>query len=215
MLTEARVNQLLHPFALTLNSHQAALLTTYLELLLRWNRKINLTALRTPDECVTRHFGESLYLARWMSLQGKLLDIGSGAGFPGLALKIAFPQLAATLLEPVGKKRAFLKEVARECKFGSVEVRSERLDGFVQLSSAGSFDAATARAVGRLGELVPHAARCLRMGGRLCLWMSREQAGALGGTQGLIAWDKPIPLPAGSKGEIWVGVRTAAPLPQD
>ncbi|MGH9403017.1 MAG: 16S rRNA (guanine(527)-N(7))-methyltransferase RsmG, partial [Terriglobia bacterium] len=88
-------------------------MSTYLGLLLRWNEKINLTAIRTPEECVTRHFAESLFLARHEQLNGRLLDIGSGAGFPGLALKVAVPELAVTLLEPVAKKRAFLKEVVR------------------------------------------------------------------------------------------------------
>src|SRR5208337_4107378 len=127
----------------------------YLELLLRWNQKINLTALRDAPSCVRRHFGESLYLGRWVELNGKLLDIGSGAGFPGLCLKIIFPDLSVTLLEPVAKKRAFLKEAARVCGMNSVEVRGERLEDFAGGGAPPAYDAATARAVGHLEELMP------------------------------------------------------------
>src|SRR2546422_9297920 len=136
VLTERDVRDLLAPFDLDLTSSQIGKVNTYLDLLLRWNARINLTSVRTPAECVARHFGESLYLSRWVELRGANLDIGSGAGFPGLALKIAFPGLATTLLEPVAKKRAFLKEVARACAMESVEVRSERLEEFLGRSEA-------------------------------------------------------------------------------
>jgi 16S rRNA (guanine527-N7)-methyltransferase len=207
MLSESRVRELLDPFELELTSAQIGCLLTYLDLLVRWNQKINLTAIRTPEECVARHFGESLYLARWVRLEGTLLDIGSGAGFPGLALKIAFPGLAATLLEPVAKKRAFLKEVARACQMESVGVRGERLEQLVRQRPVPSFDAVTARAVGHLDRLVPEAAACLKVGGRLCLWLSHSQAASLAGTQSLLEWQSHIPLPLSREREIWVGAR--------
>jgi 16S rRNA (guanine527-N7)-methyltransferase len=203
MLSEARARSLLKPFELNLTSEQMRELLTYLELLLSWNRKINLTAVRSAEECLTRHFGESLYLARWVELEGRLLDIGSGAGFPGLALKIAFPQLSITLLEPVAKKRAFLKEVARTCAMHSVEVRPQRLEEFETPSRL--FDTATARAVGQLEQLVPQAARCLLPGGRLFLWISHDQAPHL--RHQLIDWQQPIVVPLGPQREIWIGRR--------
>ncbi len=202
MLTESGVARLLGPFGISLSSAQSSQLLAYLELLLRWNRKINLTAVRGAEDCVTRHFGESLYLARWVELRGALLDIGSGAGFPGLALKIPFPELRVTLLEPVAKKRAFLKEVARVCGMESVEVRGERLE---QFTAPALFDAVTARAVGQLDELVPRSARLLKPGGRLCLWITRQQAVRLAEFQVPIDWAAPVPLPLGRDREIWVG----------
>jgi len=210
MLSEPQVVELLSPFGLALGSAQFGCLLTYLDLLLRWNQKINLTAIRTPEECVTRHFGESLYLARWIKLEGRLLDIGSGAGFPGLALRIAFPALAVTLLEPVAKKRAFLKEVARACQMESVEVRSERLEDFIRREPPAAYDSATARAVGQLERLVQGAATRLKAGGHLCLWMSKEQAASLIGAEELFRWEPPIPLPLGRQREIRVGVRTGS-----
>lgn len=205
MLSEDHVARLLAPFGLQLTSHQHGVLLTYLELLLRWNRKINLTAIRYPEECVTRHFGESLYLARWVELEGALLDIGSGAGFPGLALKIFFPSLAVTLLEPVAKKRAFLKEVARACGMEPVEVRAERLEDFA--SPPSSFDAATSRAVGGLERLIPLAARLLKPGGRLALWLTQGQGKGLRQIESAIEWRGRLSFPLAREREIRIGIR--------
>jgi len=209
VLDETRLRQLLEPFGLDLSTTQADQILAYLHLLLRWNQKINLTAIRDPEECVTRHFGESLFLARHIELHGGLLDIGSGAGFPGLALMIAFPQLAITLLEPVAKKRAFLKEAARACGFGQVEVRGDRLENLVRASPAPAFDFATMRAVGNLEVLVPLAAQCLKPEGSLLLWLTREQAAALASIECALAWSEPLPIPLTRTGVIRRGTRPA------
>lgn len=207
MLSEPTLRTLLEPFGLALSAEQSAQLLIYLDLLLRWNRKINLTAIRSAEECVTRHFAESLVLARWLRLEGSMLDVGSGAGFPGLALRILFPDLSTTLLEPIAKKRAFLKEVARACDMTSVEVRGDRLEQFVTAQSAASFDTVTARAVGKLDQLVPAAARCLKPGGNLCLWLGREQVASVGSLPATISWSEPIPLPLARQKVILVGTR--------
>lgn len=207
MLSEAEIRALLDAFGLRLSSEQSAQLLTYLELLIRWNNKINLTAIRSPEECVTRHFGESLFLARWLKLQGTLLDVGSGAGFPGLALRILFPDLTTTLLEPVAKKRAFLKEVARACGMASVEVRGDRLEQFVAENPGVSFDTVTARAVGQLDQLVPEAACCLRTGSNLCLWLGLEQVAQAKGASPPVEWSEPIPLPLSHQRVMLVGTR--------
>jgi 16S rRNA (guanine527-N7)-methyltransferase len=208
MLDETTIRQLLKPFGLELSSYQIGQLTAYLELLLRWNKKINLTAIRDPETCITRHFAESLYLGRSVELDGRLLDIGSGAGFPGLSLKIMFPELAVTLLEPVAKKRAFLKEVARVCETKSVEVRGERLEDMARANPLALFDWATARAVGHLEELIPWASHCLKPGGGIFLWLSNPQAGALGETHGDIKKVRSITLPTGPQGQIWCGSKS-------
>ena len=205
MLDEPTVRRLLNPLRLDLSSDQVSQLIAYCELLMRWNKKVNLTAIVDSEECITRHFGESLSVSRWVRLSGGLLDIGSGAGFPGLSLKIVFPELAVTLLEPVGKKRAFLKEVARTCGMNLVEVRGERLEDFVRAVPTAVYDAATARAVGHLGELIPLASRCLKPGADLLLWLSYQQAADLGARQGDFERIQLITLPEGFQGEIWWG----------
>ena len=220
VLTERDVRDLLAPFDLDLTSSQIGQVNTYLDLLLRWNARINLTSVRTPAECVARHFGESLYLSRWVELRGANLDIGSGAGFPGLALKIAFPGLATTLLEPVAKKRAFLKEVARACAMESVEVRSERLEEFLGRSEAAIeggdrkggllFDSWTARAVGQVTRLVELATRGLTPGRRLCLWVGHRQALEVVRDVRSLVWEASRPVPKSERREILVGVRNHA-----
>lgn len=209
MLDETRLRQLLESFGLTLSSTQTGQILAYLHLLLRWNEKINLTAVRDPEECVTRHFGESLFLARHMSIQGSLLDIGSGAGFPGLALKIAFPEISVTLLEPVAKKRAFLKEAARACGFNQVEVRPERLEDWAHPTPAPRFDFATMRAVGNLPAFVPLAAQCLKPNGNLLLWLTRDQASTLASIESGLVWREPLPVPLSRTGIICRGDNSA------
>jgi len=209
VLVETRLRQLLEPYGLDLSSAQADHVLAYLHLLLRWNQKINLTAIRHPEECVTRHFGESLFLARHVQLHGNLLDIGSGAGFPGLALKIVFPGISVTLLEPVAKKRAFLKEAARACGFRQVEVRGERLEDLARTTPPPAFDFATMRAVGNLDVLVPLAAQCLKASGNLLLWLTQEQAAALGGIDCGLTWGAPLSIPLSRTGEIWRGIKPA------
>jgi 16S rRNA (guanine527-N7)-methyltransferase len=208
MLDEARGRRLLEPFGLCLTSDQIGQVIAYLELLQRWNTKINLTAIRDPADSIRRHFGESLYLSCRVKLNGSLLDIGSGAGFPGLTLKIVFPDLSVTLLEPIAKKRAFLKEVTRVCGMSMVEVRGERLEDFARTKSLAVYDAATARAVGHLEQLIPLASRCLRPGGEMFLWLSRQQAHTIGDIHGEIKKIQAIALPAGAQGEIWYGKKS-------
>lgn len=205
VLNESTLRQQLEPFGLSLSNDQSAQLIAYLELLLRWNEKINLTAIRNPHACLQRHFAESLYLGRWVELKGKLLDIGSGAGFPGLCLKIIFPELQVTLLEPVAKKRAFLKEVVRVCGMKRVEVRRERLVDFAGGGAGPVFDAATARAVGHLEELIRLAWRCLKEGGDLFLWLSCRQATHLGYSYAGLRAVRSLPMPGSGRGEIWWG----------
>jgi len=209
VIDETRLRQLLEPFGLDLSSTQTDQTLAYLHLLLIWNQKINLTAIRDPEECVTRHFGESLFLARHTQLHGGLLDIGSGAGFPGLALKIAFPEISVTLLEPVAKKRAFLKEVARACGFRQVEARAERLEDWVRATPAPAFDFVTMRAVGNLEVLVPLAAQCLKPNGSLFLWLTQDQADGLGNFECGLNWGEPLPIPLSRTGVIYRGAKLA------
>ena len=204
---------MLKPFNLALDSRQAGQVSAYVELLLRWTRAVNLTAIRRPEEIVTRHFGESMYLANFVEVKGSLLDIGSGAGFPGLALKILRPELHAVLLEPVARKRAFLKEAVRVCGFSSVEVLGDRVDEF-SASHAGRFQLAAVRAVGGLEEILPAAWRCLCGDGCICLWLTgisgQRLADEFAGLNSLFTGLKPIHVPMSRDREIWCGTKRGA-----
>ena len=208
-LSEANVCELLVPFGLNLRPGQISQVVAYLDLLLRWNEKINLTSIRDPAGCVRRHFGESLYLGCWVDLRGAMLDIGSGAGFPGLCLKILFPELSVTLLEPIAKKRAFLKEAARACGFHEVELVGERLENWVRLPPPKSYDFATMRAVGDLEALVPLAAQCLKPHGTLLLWLTQDQAARLASIDSSLTWGESLPIPLTRTGVICRGTKPA------
>jgi 16S rRNA (guanine527-N7)-methyltransferase len=149
-----------------------------------------------------------MYLKLFRELRGTLVDVGSGAGFPGLALKIAEPRLVAVLLEPVGKKRVFLKEVVRECHLEGVEVRSERAGQFCR-ERPGAADTVTVRAVGAFETVLPAAIKCLTQDGQTCLWLTRQEAATLSAEHGLLMkslhWSEPIPVPLSNEREIWCG----------
>lgn len=195
MLNRSAVRDLLEPFEISISDNSIDKLIVYLDLLLRWNQKINLTAIRTPEECVTRHFGESLLLSRVTPLHGSLLDIGSGAGFPGLGVKLMAPDLEVFLLEPVAKKRAFLKEVVRICKFDKVNVLATRLEEYSQTQKEPKFDIITLRAVGGLESLVPATHALLKPSGCLCLWVGKQQVQAIRQANPEIVWCEPVSIP--------------------
>lgn len=118
-------------------------LEVYLQLLARWNERTNLSAIRQPEEMVQRHFGESLLLAMRLEGKGTALDLGSGAGFPGLPVQLWWPDLRVTLAESQGKKSTFLREVSRTLGLGT-EVWSGRAETLV---GKRTFGAVTMRAV--------------------------------------------------------------------
>lgn len=211
MLERQRIDEILSGFGIRLDSPQIGQLSAYLALLLRWNEKINLTAICNAEECLTRHFGESLFLASFEKLEGRVLDVGSGAGFPGLALKIMFPSAGAVLLEPVAKKRAFLKEVVRVCAFHGVEIRRERLSEFAGL--AGNFNAITMRAVGGFPVLLPDLSRALGPEGKLHLWMGRDDANHLAERSAGFDWIRRTRIPLSEKREILTGIKATAVEP--
>jgi 16S rRNA (guanine527-N7)-methyltransferase len=112
-LAVATIRSLLAPFYPAVDEVVAGRLGQYLDLLLKWNERTNLTAIRSPEEIVRRHFGESLFVARHLPPAATLLDLGSGAGFPGIPVQLALPALRVTLAESQHKKSAFLREAVR------------------------------------------------------------------------------------------------------
>ena len=98
---------------LDLSEKQINQYKTYAELLKEWNEKMNLTAITEFEEVLDKHFYDSLLPSFSSSIQGTLCDVGSGAGFPSIPLKIAYPELNIVIIEPLGKRVTFLKEVVR------------------------------------------------------------------------------------------------------
>ena len=146
-----------------LNKEQISKFDKYLSLLLEWNEKFNLTAIIDKDQIEEKHFVDSLMLAKYTELKGKtLIDIGSGAGFPGIALAIGEPELHVTLLESNGKKVTFLKEVVKELDLSNVEIIQGRAE---ELGTREKYDIVTARAVKELNVLLEISYYLLKVGG--------------------------------------------------
>lgn len=188
-----------------LDQQQVEQLRTHFSMLVRWNAKINLTSLRRPEEIATRHFEESLFLAKLLPPPaGLLVDIGSGAGFPGLPLKIAWPSVETVLLEPNKKKATFLKEVIRHCDLRGIEVRAERLEEAIAKGLAGRASLATMRAVAATVELLADVRTLLIPGGRAAFFTGEREATALAKQAGF-QWERPVPIPHSERRVILVG----------
>src|SRR3981189_316419 len=128
-LTDELIVSMLLPFQIQLSTGQIAKIQEYIRLLLKWNHSVNLTSVVDPAEILARHFGESMFICSLIPVEKcRLADIGSGAGFPGLALKIACPELRLTLIESNKKKCAFLSEVVRALELENVEVMPVRFE---------------------------------------------------------------------------------------
>lgn len=180
---------------------------TYLELLLRWNARVNLTAVRNADEILARHFVESIICARAIPDGTKtLLDLGSGAGFPGIPIALCRPEIAVTLAESNGKKAAFLREATRSVGF-SARVHGGRAEDLRE-----KFNCVALRAVDRMGSAVRVARELVRPGGYLALMTTRseEKAARTAAGEGF-DWGAGIPLPASEQRELWIG-RLREPL---
>lgn len=148
---------------------QITTLLDFLTLLERWNRAYNLTAVRDPVQMVPRHLLDSLSIVPF--IHGKtLLDVGSGAGLPGLVLAIALPRLEVTLLDPALKRTRFLAHVIRELGLGNVCVERARVEDFVPRTR---FDSVTSRATVALDILVDAALPLLGANGRLVAMLGK------------------------------------------
>lgn len=167
-MTTATLARLLAALALTVDRAALERLEWLGGELLRWNRTHNLTAITAPDEVREKHLVDSLTLLPLLGTAARLLDLGSGAGFPGLPLKIVRPGLEVVSVDAVGKKIAFQRHVARQLGlngFSAVHGRAEELPGSPLCQAR--FDVVTARALGSLPLLARLAAPCLAPGGRL------------------------------------------------
>lgn len=139
-------------------------LLTYLDLLLRWNRAYNLTAIRDPGQMVVRHLLDSLALHPHVAAVGRLADLGTGPGLPGIPLAIARPALQVALVESNGKKARFLREAVRTLGLDNAEVHAVRAEA---LDLPGAFDAITARALATLSDILAVGGHLLKPGGCL------------------------------------------------
>jgi 16S rRNA (guanine527-N7)-methyltransferase len=148
----------------------------YLAELKKWNRKINLTAITEERDTVIKHLLDSLsYLKVFTPASGlKLLDMGSGAGFPAIPLKIAAPEISITMVESVKKKASFLRHIVRTLPLETVEILDKRMEELPN-SYYSSFDIVTARAFAEMPEALGHGVMFVKPGGLMILSRGPEE----------------------------------------
>ena len=237
-MSPEQIGELLQPFLTApelpapaeLSLTQLQNISIYVDLLQRWNARINLTAVRNPQDMVTRHFGESLFLAAYLFPQHKpstasaehsarhALDFGSGAGFPGLPLKIYAPDLFLTLAESSQKKASFLAEAIRSLRLTNAVVFSGRIElasgkGRVPQLPPGiaPLDLVTLRAVERFDSALGSAAALIRYSsgqgpaGKLALLIGRRKLEPVAQLLPDFLWDPPVQVPQSHQRMLLVG----------
>lgn len=135
-----------------LTEEMLAQLNQYCGLLQEWNEKMNLTAIKEKDEIIEKHFHDSLLPLYHRRPEGTAADVGTGAGFPGIVWKIAYPDLHVVLIEPTGKRCTFLKEVIAQLQLKNIDVCNERAEEHAR-NHREAYDIVTARAVANLSIL--------------------------------------------------------------
>jgi 16S rRNA (guanine527-N7)-methyltransferase len=196
-----------------LSATQLQSISTYIDILVHWNARINLTAIRNEEEIVTRHFGESLFAARHLfpldvdSAPVRLADLGSGAGFPGIPIKLWAPHIALTLIESNEKKATFLREVVRALTLTDVNIQNARAETL----PPSTFDVVTLRAVEQFDQVLPVAANLLAPSGRLALLLGPAQALQCPIILPDFLWHPSVPLPESQTGVLIIG---EAPAPK-
>ncbi|MGE5568754.1 MAG: 16S rRNA (guanine(527)-N(7))-methyltransferase RsmG [Rhodospirillales bacterium] len=177
----------------SLSSGQLALLRGHYELLVRWNRVLNLTAIKRLEEAVVRHYCESLFLGVHLPAEGvSVLDVGSGAGFPGIPIAVLRPECEVVLAESHQRKAAFLREATRD--WPNVRVEARRAEEIDRAS-----DWVVSRAV-RWDKVIALAQR------RVSLLLGNEDAQAASAARGF-NWEPVIPLPWGQRRVLLLGSR--------
>ena len=147
----------------------------YMRELLEWNEKINLTAITEEDDIILKHFVDSLTISNYIEKGQSVVDVGTGAGFPGIPLKIAREDVKVTLVDSLNKRIIFLKEVIQKLGLQKVETLHFRAEEFGQNKKyRESFDVATSRAVANLSTLVEYLLPLVKVGG-ICICMKGSE----------------------------------------
>jgi 16S rRNA (guanine527-N7)-methyltransferase len=201
----AAIARLLEPF-IEFDETRLLSISMYIDLLLKWNARINLTAIREPGEIVQRHFGESLFAAKHL-LEQKLpqtaIDLGSGAGFPGVPFAMLAPDVQVTLIESQQKKATFLKELIHMLELKNTKVFSDRAEAY-----PGTADLVMLRAVERFEQALQMAVRLTNTGGRVALMIGSGQVESAKNLAAEVLWDSPVEVPCSLSRELLVGIKS-------
>jgi len=198
------IAHLLQPF-IELDEMRLRSISTYIDLLLKWNARINLTAIREPAEIVQRHFGESLFAAKYLLEQkpvGTAIDLGSGAGFPGVPFAILSPDTQVTLIESQHKKATFLKELILLLELKNVAVFCGRAENYLRTA-----DLVLLRAVEKFEKTLQLAVRLTAVGGRVGLMIGSAQVELAGNLAPIMGWEEAVQIPSGHSRDLLVGTK--------
>ena len=167
MIDTGRLQTLAAQFEIELSNEAAEKMDIYAALLHEWNQKMNLTAIKEPEEVMVKHFLDSLTVATVLpNGPFKLIDVGTGAGFPGVPLAILRPDMELTLLDSLNKRLVFLETVCRETGVTARRVHARAEEFGKKAEFAGQFDVATARAVAAMEKLAGYLLPFVKKGGK-------------------------------------------------
>ncbi len=203
-LSGQEIAPLLSQLGLPISPELADQLSAYLALLLKWNARTNLTAIREPREIVARHFADSLFCAGHISQSAAtLLDFGSGGGFPGIPIALAHPRLRVTLAESQNRKAAFLHEAVRSLNLNA-EVWPHRVES---MPSGQLYDAVTLRAVDQMESACKAAALRVAPSGQMLVFTTDRLQDSVTKATPAIHWQESLHIPHSDHGLLLPGLR--------
>jgi 16S rRNA (guanine527-N7)-methyltransferase len=206
-LSQETIQRALSEFGLIASEQQVLLIQRYMAILLKWNEKINLTAIRDPLEILYRHFCESMFAAVAAPLErGRLADVGSGGGFPGLPLKIIRDELEVFLVESNAKKATFLAEAIRELELERATVIVSRYEELSEELTP--LDVVCSRALGDFATFLAWAGSERIVAKQVALWIGGSDLNEVRRERGW-KWREPIPIPQSLRRFLLVGTRTS------
>ncbi|MEC0244487.1 16S rRNA (guanine(527)-N(7))-methyltransferase RsmG [Paenibacillus chitinolyticus] len=213
----------LQPYQLSFSDEQLQQFETYYRLLVQWNEKINLTAITERDQVYLKHFYDSLSLAFYVDMEKveTLADIGSGAGFPSIPLKIAFPHLKVTIVDSLNKRIVFLNELVKELGLTDVTCVHARAEDAARLQQhRDRYDLVTARAVARLSVLNEFCLPFVKVGGLFVAMKAadaeeemKEAAFSIGLLKGRLKQVDRLELPVEKSVRHFIQIQKTAPTP--
>jgi 16S rRNA (guanine(527)-N(7))-methyltransferase RsmG len=206
-VSEETIQHSLDAFGVAVDKEQVICIQRYISILLRWNEQLNLTAIRDPLEILVRHFCESMFGAVAVPVEsGRLADIGSGPGFPGIPVKILRPDIELILVESNIKKGTFLAEVIRELELSNARVLIGRYEEMGE--ELAPLDYVCSRALGEFGPFLRWAASDRVAARNVVLWIGGRDLDGIEKCEGWI-WKEPIAVPQSLRRYIMVGVKSS------
>jgi 16S rRNA (guanine527-N7)-methyltransferase len=204
-ISAAAIQRAAGEFQLTLNEQQVEQIQQYTRILLAWNEKVNLTAIREPLEILYRHFCESMFGAKFLPVENcRLADVGSGGGFPGIPLKIIRPDLQVFLVESSIKKATFLAEVLRDLHLTDIRVLVSRYEELGE--DVAPLDVVCSRALGDFSSFLSWAASPQVGSKQAVLWLGGRDVDEVRTVLGW-TWEDPKPVPKSLQRYLLLGTR--------